>query len=74
MPHDRNDNVLQVGDVVMVPCRVKAIHLTEEFCNLDLETIEVLFPSNNRSALTLNAKQTVKPWPNERGDLLVYSK
>jgi len=74
MPHDRNGNVLNVGDSVMVPCRVRAIHLTADYCNIDLETVEGVPPTMSTSTLTLNSKQTVKPWLNERGDILVYAK
>jgi hypothetical protein len=73
MPHDRNGNILNVGDTVMVPCRIKAIHLTEDYCNIDIETERPMPPTDRATALTLNSKQTVKPWANERGDLIVYS-
>jgi hypothetical protein len=73
MPHDRNGNILSVGDIVMVPCRVKAIHLTADYCNVDLETTERMHPLPQPSAFSLNSKQVVKPWPNERGDHVVFS-
>ncbi len=60
MPHDMNGNELKVGSTVYVPCSVKAIHLTEEYCNLDLETNIAMYPSSNRSALTLNSRQVVR--------------
>jgi len=60
MPHDIHDNELRVGDCVMVPCKIKAIHLTEEFCNLDLETSLGMWPSDAPLSLTLNSRQTVK--------------
>lgn len=61
MPHDKRGEVLQVGDVVMVPCRIKAIHLTEEYCNVDLETQIAMFPTDDPTRLTLNSRQTIKP-------------
>ena len=73
MPHDRNGNIVQVGDTVMVPCLIKAVHLTEDFCNVDLETKHCMYPTDRPTVLTLNSKQTVKPWPNERGDHIVYA-
>lgn len=66
MPHDKRGTELHVGDTVMVPCRVKAIHLTEEFCNVDLETIEPMPPLGSTSAFTLNSKQTIKPMATHR--------
>ena len=61
MPHDNRGIELQVGDTVMVPCRIKAIHLTEDYCNVDLETKLIMPPSNMVSVITLNSRQTIKP-------------
>jgi hypothetical protein len=60
MPHDMNGDELKVGATVFVPCKVKAIHLTEEYCNLDLETNISMYPSNNKTSLTLNSRQVTK--------------
>jgi hypothetical protein len=60
MPHDKNGAVLQVGDRVTVLCEVKELHLTEDFCNVSLRTVEPMFPGDRHDTLTLNAKQTVK--------------
>jgi hypothetical protein len=61
MPHDHRGEELKVGDVVMVPCVVKAIHLTEDYCNVDLVTREFMHPTRDVTRLTLNSRQTVKP-------------
>ena len=66
MPHDKRGTELKVGDTVMVPCRIKAIHLTEDFCNVDLETTEGMPPLLHTSTLTLNSKQTIKPTASHR--------
>lgn len=60
MPHDLNGDELHVGDLVTVRCRVKSIVLTEDYCNVSLETVERMFPGEHTSALTLNAKQVTK--------------
>lgn len=60
MPHDKQGAEVHVGDVVTVRCRVKEIHLTEQYCNVQLETVEPMYPGEGRSMLTLNAKQTEK--------------
>jgi hypothetical protein len=60
MPHDINGDELHVGDLVTVRCRVKRIELTEEYCNVSLETTEQMYPGTHYSALTLNSKQVVK--------------
>lgn len=59
MPHDKHGTALMVGDTVMVPCRVKAIHLTEDYCNVDLETKLNMPPGNTPTQLTLNSRQTI---------------
>lgn len=66
MPHDKRGTELQVGDTVMVPCRVKAIHLTEDYCNVDLETKLTMPPLEKTVALTLNSRQTIKPTASHR--------
>lgn len=60
MPHDMNGNELKVGSGVLVPCQVKGIHLTEDYCNIDIETNIAMHPSDNRTRLTLNSRQVVK--------------
>lgn len=63
MPHDMNGMELKVSDAVLIPCKIKAIHLTEEYCNVDLETNSAMYPANNRTSMTLNSRQLLK-----RGD------
>ena len=60
MPHDRDGKLLSVGDEVLVPCRIKTIHDTEGYCNVDLETLQPMYPGDTRSLVVLNAKQVVK--------------
>lgn len=35
MPHDKNGNELQVGDLVTLTLEVRAVHMTEDACNID---------------------------------------
>jgi hypothetical protein len=60
MPHDRDGNLLAVGDTVSVPCIVKEIHQTEDYCNVMLHTQQAMPPSHDRTVINLNAKQVVK--------------
>ena len=60
MPHDLNGTEVRVGDRVNVPCKVTAIQLSEEYCNVTLETTEEMFPSGQKLRLDLNMKQVVK--------------
>ncbi len=66
MPHDKRGEELKVDDVVMVPCRVLAIHLTRDFCNVDLETTVGMPPTLQTVRLTLNSRQTIKPTATHR--------
>lgn len=57
MPHDQNGHPIIVGDVVFVACKVIEVHESEDYCNLSLQTLEPMFPADNKSILTLNARQ-----------------
>lgn len=39
MPHDVKNNLLSVGDEVLVRCKVTVIHEGEDYCNVELETV-----------------------------------
>lgn len=60
MPHDNKGQELSVGDLVMVPCRVKVIQLTEDYCNVTLEVRVNMWPSDTPTSLTLNSRQVLK--------------
>lgn len=60
MPHDKNGNKLEVGNRVLIEAEVKTITMSEDYCNLTVETVEVMYPGSNRNMVTLNAKQVVK--------------
>jgi hypothetical protein len=60
MPHDRKGNLLQVNDIVNIPCKVTAVQTGEEYCNLNLESIEPMFPGTSKNSFVVNAKQVEK--------------
>jgi hypothetical protein len=61
MPHDRDGALLVVGDLVNIPARITGISSTgSEYCNLNLETVEKMYPGDYKSSVPLNAKQVVK--------------
>lgn len=61
MPHDANGVELKVGDIVNMPFKVKQVHLSEEYCNLDLESCYKMYPSDNRTTLSaVNSRQVEK--------------
>lgn len=61
MPHDKNGAELKVGDVVTVEATVKELSTGVEFCNIQLETVDPMYPGNAKTGLGwVNAKQVVK--------------
>ena len=60
MPHDNTGQELHVGDIVLVPARIKAIHQTEHYCNITLVTREVMPPTTEPTELTLNSHQVYR--------------
>ncbi len=59
MPHDRNNQPLQIGDLVNVPCRVAAVARGEDYCNLVLLTLEPCRPGTHQTVLDVNSRQVV---------------
>jgi hypothetical protein len=57
MPHDKNGNSLEVGDHIIIEGIISQVFTGEEYCNINVETLEPMFPGTNKSLLTLNAKQ-----------------
>ncbi len=60
MPHDKNGQELKVGDTVNIEATVTDVQLGEEFCNVNLETVEPMFPGEHKTLIVLNARQTEK--------------
>lgn len=62
--HDANGKELKIGDTVTITCTIKSATLSEDYCNLTVETCRVMPPSSvDRTAITLNAKQVEKVEP-----------
>lgn len=60
MPHDAEGNLLQVGDIVNLPCKIKEIYMTEEYCNCSLEMVCPMYPTNRKDSVTVNTRQVKK--------------
>lgn len=58
MPHDKNGELIQVGDFVDVRFEVKEIHMAEDYCNTTLVIPGKHEPHNVVSTVVVNAKQT----------------
>lgn len=61
MPHDRDGKLLEVGDFVYIPCVVTQINPGEDYCNINVETVEKMPPENKyTNNYSLNTKQVIK--------------
>ncbi len=67
MPHDANGELVNVSDIVYIPCKVKAVHMSEEFCNLDLELMYIMPGRSSRDSYSaINTKQVIKNLANNK--------
>jgi hypothetical protein len=57
MAHDVNGTLLQEGDEVVIRAKVKSIQATGDYCNVSVDCVEPMPPSNNVSSFCLNTKQ-----------------
>lgn len=62
MPHDKNGQVLQAGDEVLVRMRVREVYPGADFCGVSLESVD----GEQQFSLTCQAKQCTKDAPPER--------
>lgn len=69
--HDAFGRELKIGDRVMVPMVVKALHLTEDFCNCQLQSVATM-PPNHDSRIDLGAVNTQQILRANEGDDLEY--
>lgn len=57
MPHDRNGHLVTEGALVTIPCRVISVGAGEEFHNCTVETLEPMYPGEQKTSLALNTQQ-----------------
>lgn len=61
MPHDKNGKELHIGDLVTIACVIKEISQeSTDYCNITLESVEPMYPSNRLNIIALNTKQVEK--------------
>lgn len=60
MPHDKHGKELTAGDTVTITATVTGVSSGENHCNLTVETVEGMLPSNAKTTITLNAHQVEK--------------
>lgn len=65
MPHDKNGQPLTAGDDVLIRATVTSVSPGEEYCNVNVETVEPMFPGTNKTLIVLNARQVEKYFAHE---------
>ena len=60
MPHDKDGNLLSIGDTVSIEAVIQSILMQEDYCNITIKTTRVMPPYSDGTSLTLNAKQVTK--------------
>ena len=61
MPHDAKNNWLKVGDKVVIPGVITAIHEGEDYCNCTVELDHPMPPYTDKQSLSaLNTRQVEK--------------
>lgn len=58
--HDRNGAALAHGDLVYLPARIVGTSAGPDFCNVVIESEHALYPSEQKTLVSLNALQIVK--------------
>jgi hypothetical protein len=58
--HDGKGRPLTVGDTVMVPAKVTSTSSGLEYCNVTVETVASMYPSDRPTTITFNAKQVIR--------------
>lgn len=46
--HDAKGRELKIGDVVLIPARITQLHPTEDYCNVEAESVFGRCPDNLR--------------------------
>jgi hypothetical protein len=67
--HDAFGREVKVGDTVMVPFKVTAVHASPEYCNVNLDTVASMPPYTYGNSMVANTKQTLRANP---GDDLAF--
>lgn len=59
--HDFHGKPLAVGDEVVIPCRITALHPTPEYCNVEVESVLGRRPDGQKSTFSaINTAQLIK--------------
>lgn len=70
MPHDKNGKELKSGDIVTMKFKVVEVYKGEEACNLNLESVEKMYPYEYGSQAMVNTKQVELVTADTGGDFI----
>jgi len=65
--HDFKGKELNEGDIVIIPCRVKSLFATPDYCNVNLESIASM-PPDRKHRLEIGAINTQQVVRANEGD------
>jgi len=70
--HDAIGCKLNIGDVVLIPAQIKDLSLSEDYCNVMLETIFGRRPDGNRETIyAINTGVILRANPGDENDMAV---
>ncbi len=60
MPRDANGKLIDVGDEILLRCKVVRVYEQEDYGNLDVRTVRLMPPWTEGTPLSLNTVQVEK--------------
>lgn len=57
MPHDKKNNLVKIGDLVIITGKVVSVSPDENYCNCTVECDTPMIPYTTPHNITLNTKQ-----------------
>lgn len=70
--HDAKGRELNVGDTVMIPCKITSLAQTPDFCNVNLETLGGRAPDGIVNSIGyINTKQIYRANPGDDTQIIV---
>lgn len=63
MPHLKGGQPAVVGQRVLIPATITAVHAGTDYCNMTVETDEPMHPGNTKTTISLNTGQAIPAEP-----------
>lgn len=71
--HDAKGRELKVGDLVLVPSRIKNVSATEDYCNVTVESVLGRRPDGAKETISaINTGVTLRANAGDENDLAEY--